>query len=64
MPLPSAALSPTRPPAHEGLVVSEDIIVEIVRPGSGDPGPDGEVGEVVVTLLDPRRPLMRFARRP
>ncbi|HEX4113909.1 MAG TPA: AMP-binding protein [Stellaceae bacterium] len=48
-------------PAREGLVISEDIIVEIVRPGTGDPVPDGEVGEVVVTTLDPRHPLFRVA---
>jgi phenylacetate-CoA ligase len=48
-------------PAREGLVISEDILVEIVRPGTGDPAPDGEVGEVVVTTLDPRHPLFRFA---
>src|SRR3546814_7197486 len=38
--------------AREGLVVGEDIILEIVRPGTGTPVPDGEVGEVVVTTLD------------
>ncbi len=48
-------------PAREGLVVSEDLIVEIVRPGTGDPVPEGEVGEVVVTSLDPRHPLIRLA---
>jgi phenylacetate-CoA ligase len=48
-------------PAREGLVVSEDLIVEIVRPGTGDPVPDGEVGEVVVTSLDPRHPMIRLA---
>lgn len=46
--------------AREGLVVSEDIIVEIVRPGTGDPVADGEVGEVVVTTLNPDYPLVRF----
>src|SRR5690606_9587062 len=49
-------------PAREGLVVNEDIIVEIVRPGTGDPVAEGEVGEVVVTLLDPHRPIQRLAR--
>jgi len=47
--------------AREGLVVDEGVIVEIVRPGSGDPLPDGEVGEVVVTTLSPGYPLIRFA---
>lgn len=47
--------------AREGLVVNEDIIVEIVRPGTGDPVPEGEVGEIVVTTLDPHRPLIRLA---
>ena len=47
--------------AREGLVVDEGVIVEIVRPGTGDPVPDGEVGEVVVTALTPEYPLIRFA---
>jgi len=47
--------------AREGLIVNEDVIVEIVRPGTRDPVPDGEVGEVVVTSLDPHHPLIRFA---
>jgi phenylacetate-CoA ligase len=46
--------------AREGLVLDEGVIVEIVRPGSGDPVADGEVGEVVVTTLNPDYPLMRF----
>ena len=46
--------------AREGLVIDEGVIVEIVRPGSGDPLPDGEVGEVVVTTLNPDYPLLRF----
>ncbi len=46
--------------AREGLVVDEGVIVEIVRPGTGDPVPDGEVGEVVVTVLHPQYPLVRF----
>jgi len=45
---------------REGLVIDEGIIVEIVRPGTGDPVPDGEVGEVVVTSLNPDYPLIRF----
>lgn len=47
--------------AREGLVVDEDVIVEIVRPGTGEPVPEGEVGEVVVTTLNPDYPLLRFA---
>ena len=46
--------------AREGLVLDEGVIVEIVRPGTGDPVPDGEVGEVVVTTLNPSYPLIRF----
>ncbi|MFT4793867.1 MAG: phenylacetate-CoA ligase [Paracoccaceae bacterium] len=45
----------------EGMIVDEGVIVEIVRPGTGDPVPDGEVGEVVVTTLNPGYPLIRFA---
>ena len=41
-------------------MLDEGVIVEIVRPGTGDPVPDGEVGEVVVTTLNPDYPLMRF----
>jgi phenylacetate-CoA ligase len=48
-------------PAREGLVINEDLIVEIVRPGTGDPVPEGEVGEIVVTSLDPHYPLLRLA---
>lgn len=47
-------------PAREGLVVNEDIVLEIVRPGTGQPVPEGEVGEVVVTTLNPDYPLIRF----
>jgi phenylacetate-CoA ligase len=47
--------------ARDGLVVNEDIIVEIVRPGTGDPVPEGDVGEIVVTTLDPHRPFIRLA---
>ena len=46
--------------AREGLVLDEDVIVEIVRPGTGDPVPEGEVGELVVTSLNPVYPLIRF----
>ena len=47
--------------AREGLVVDEGIYLEIVRPGSGETVADGEVGEVVVTSLNPDYPLIRFA---
>ncbi len=47
--------------AQEGMIVDEGAIVEIVRPGTGDRVPDGEVGEVVVTPLNPDYPLLRFA---
>ena len=47
--------------AREGLVIDEGVLVEIVRPGTGDPVPDGEVGEVVVTTFNPDYPLIRFA---
>jgi len=48
-------------PAREGLVVNETIIVEIVRPGTGDPVPEGEVGEVVVTSFNRDYPMIRLA---
>ncbi|SDE39681.1 phenylacetate-CoA ligase [Paracoccus isoporae] len=47
--------------AMDGMIVDEGAIVEIVRPGTGDPVEDGEVGEVVVTTLNPDYPLVRFA---
>lgn len=46
--------------ARQGLVVEEEVIVEIVRPGTGDPLAEGEVGELVVTSLNPAYPLIRF----
>jgi phenylacetate-CoA ligase len=46
--------------AREGLVVDEDVILEIVRPGTGEPLPEGEVGEIVVTAFNPDYPLVRF----
>ncbi len=46
--------------AREGLVVDEGVIVEILRPGTGDAVPEGDVGEVVVTVLHPEYPLIRF----
>jgi phenylacetate-CoA ligase len=48
-------------PAEEGLVVEEEILLQIVRPGTGDPVADGEVGEVVVTGFNADYPLVRFA---
>ncbi len=47
--------------AMEGMIVDEGVIVEIVTPGTGDPVAAGEVGEVVVTSLNPDYPLIRFA---
>ncbi|MBR3370147.1 MAG: phenylacetate--CoA ligase family protein [Rhodobacteraceae bacterium] len=47
--------------ALDGMVVDEGVIVEIVRPGTGVPVPEGEVGEVVVTTLNTDYPLVRFA---
>ncbi|MES0811867.1 AMP-binding protein [Roseibium sp. SCPC15] len=47
--------------AKEGMVVNEDYIVEIVRPGTGEPVADGEVGELVVTNFNSLYPLIRFA---
>jgi len=48
-------------PAREGMVVNEAVIVEIVRPGTGDPVADGEVGEVVVTSFNADYPMIRLA---
>src|SRR5664279_3725682 len=47
--------------AREGMIVNESVIVEIVRPGTGDPVAEGEVGEVVVTSFNPDYPMIRFA---
>jgi phenylacetate-CoA ligase len=47
--------------ADQGMIIDEGVILEIVRPGTGDPVADGEVGEVVVTCLDSDYPLIRFA---
>jgi phenylacetate-CoA ligase len=47
--------------AREGLVLDEKLLLEIVRPGTGDPVADGEVGEVVVTAFNDDYPLLRFA---
>ncbi len=46
--------------ARQGLVVDDGILLEIVRPGTDDPVPEGEVGEVVVTVFNPDYPLVRF----
>ena len=47
--------------AKEGMIVNETIVLEIVRPGTGDPVADGEVGEVVVTSFNPDYPMIRLA---
>ena len=47
--------------ARDGMVVSEDLILEIVKPGTGDPVAAGDVGEIVVTSLDPHHPWIRLA---
>src|SRR5256886_11847484 len=47
--------------ALEGMILNEDMILEIVRPGTGDPVADGEVGEVVVTTFNPDYPMIRLA---
>ena len=46
--------------ALEGMVIDEGVIVEIVRPGTGEPVPEGDVGELVITTLNPAYPLIRF----
>ena len=46
--------------AMEGMILDEELILEIVRPGTGEPLPDGEVGEVVVTSFNPDYPMIRF----
>jgi phenylacetate-CoA ligase len=48
-------------PAREGLILSEDVLLEIVRPGTGEPVAPGEVGEVVVTSFDHDHPWIRLA---
>jgi phenylacetate-CoA ligase len=48
-------------PAREGMVVNEDLVLEIVRPGTGDPVIEGDIGEIVVTSLDPDHPWIRLA---
>src|ERR1700691_3209781 len=48
-------------PALEGMVVNESVVIEIVKPGTGDPVGEGEVGEVVVTSFNPDYPMIRLA---
>jgi phenylacetate-CoA ligase len=48
-------------PAREGMVIDEGVLVEVVRPGTGQPVPAGEVGELLVTTFNPDYPLIRFA---
>ncbi len=48
-------------PARDGMVINEGLIFEIVRPGTGDPVPEGDVGEIVVTSLNPHHPWIRLA---
>lgn len=48
-------------PSREGMVVNEDVILEIVRPGTGDPVAEGEVGEIVVTSFNMHHPMIRLA---
>ncbi len=47
--------------ATDGLIIDEGVIVEIVRPGTGQPVPDGEIGEVIVTTFNQEMPMIRFA---
>lgn len=47
--------------AMQGMTVNESVVVEIVRPGTGDPVPDGDVGEVIVTSFNPDYPMIRLA---
>jgi len=47
--------------ARDGMVVTENVIFEIVRPGTGEPVPEGDVGEIVVTTLNSHHPWIRLA---
>jgi len=47
--------------ARDGMIVNEDLILEIVKPGTSEPVADGDVGEIVVTSLDPNHPWIRLA---
>ena len=51
----------SRPGDPAGMIVNEHVIVEIVRPGTGEPVPEGDVGEVVVTCFNPDYPMIRLA---
>ncbi|HEY8025256.1 MAG TPA: AMP-binding protein [Burkholderiaceae bacterium] len=53
--------SMTNGEVNPGMILDEDLLLEIVRPGTGDPLPDGEVGEVVITSFNTDYPLIRFA---
>ena len=53
--------SPGADGSVDGMIVNEGVLVEIVRPGTGDPVPDGEVGEVVVTTFNRDYPMLRLA---
>ncbi|HZH06744.1 MAG TPA: AMP-binding protein [Lautropia sp.] len=46
--------------ALDGMILEEDLLLEIVRPGTGEPLPDGEVGEIVITSFNPHYPMIRF----
>jgi phenylacetate-CoA ligase len=46
--------------ALDGMILEEELLLEIVRPGTGEPVPDGEVGEVVITSFNPCYPMIRF----
>ena len=45
----------------EGMILEERLLLEVVRPGTGEPVTDGEVGEVVITTFNRDYPLIRFA---
>ncbi len=47
--------------AREGMVVNEGLILEVVKPGTGDPVEEGDIGEIVITSLDAHRPWIRLA---
>jgi phenylacetate-CoA ligase len=48
-------------PDEPGMRIAEGIILEIVRPGTGEPLPEGEIGEVLVTIPNPAHPIIRFS---
>jgi phenylacetate-CoA ligase len=58
---PAASRPDSTPFQNDGLIVNESLMVEIVRPGTGDPVAAGEVGEVVVTSFNPDYPMIRLA---